>query len=84
MTNRQLLLDLGYEDSIIFENPDYDDAIIGVSSDDQVIYSYDRMIACLMDEDDMTYDEAVDFIDYNTLRALPYIGDGAPIVMYGL
>ena len=37
-----------------------------------------------MDEDDMTLDEAADFIDYNTLRALPYAGSGAPIVMYKL
>ena len=82
MTNRQLLVDFGYENSTIFENPSYDAAIIGVSTDGQVIYDYDKMIGCLMDEDNMTYDEAVDFIDYNTIRALPYAGEGAPIVMY--
>ena len=82
MTNRQLLVDFGYEDSIIFENPSYDAAIIGVSTDGQVIYDYNKMIGCLMDEDNMTYDEAVDFIDYNTIRALPYADEGAPIVMY--
>lgn len=80
--NRELLADLGFSDSIVFENPDYDAAIVGISSDDRVIYDYDEMIACLMLEDDMTIEEAMDFIDYNTLRALPYAGDGAPIVMY--
>jgi hypothetical protein len=84
MTNRNILSDLGYENAIIFENPSYDAAIIGISTDGQVIYDYDKMIGCLMDEDGMTYDEAVDFIDYNTIRALPYVGEGAPIVMYGL
>ena len=29
MTKREILLDTGYEDSIIFENPDYDSAIVG-------------------------------------------------------
>ena len=82
MTNRQLLSDFGYEDSIIFDNPSYDAAITGISTDGKIIYDYDKMIACLMDEDNMTYDEAVDFIDYNTVRSLPYAGDGAPIVMY--
>lgn len=82
--NRDLLVDMDYSDAIVFENPDYDAAIIGVSSDDRVIYEYDKMLACLMDEDDMTLDEAADFIDYNTLRALPYAGSGAPIVMYKL
>ena len=84
MTNREILCDFGYENAIIFENPSYDTAIIGVSTDGQVIYDYDKMIGCLMDEDGMTYDEAVDFIDYNTIRVLPYVGEGAPIVMYGL
>lgn len=80
--NRDLLRELDYSDAIVFENPDYDAAIVGVSSDDRVIYDYDEMIACLMLEDDMTIEEAMDFIDYNTLRALPYAGEGAPIVMY--
>lgn len=84
MTNRELLSDFGYEDSIIFDNPSYDSAIIGISTDGKVVYDYDEMIACLMYEDDMTYDEAVDFIDYNTIRSLPYAGDGAPIVMHAL
>jgi hypothetical protein len=84
MTNRELLLDHGLDDAIIFENPDYDAAIIGVSHDDRVIYDYDKMVQCLMEEDGMTSLEAAEFIDYNTLRAIPYAGDGAPIVMYGL
>lgn len=79
---RDLLWEFGYTNSIVFENPDYDAAIVGVSSDDRVIYDYDEMVACLMLEDDMTMEEAMDFINYNTLRALPYAGEGAPIVMY--
>lgn len=84
MTNRELLTDFGYENIIVFENPDYDAAIIGVSSDDRVVYDYDKMIACLMDEDGMDPEEAADFISYNTIRAIPYAGQGAPIIMFGL
>ena len=84
MTNRQLLEDLDYVNLIVFENPDYDAAIIGVSHDDRVIYDYDKMVACLMDEDDMSSIEAADFISYNTIRALPYAGANAPIIMFGL
>ena len=32
----------------------------------------------------MTYEEAEEFIGYNTIRAIPYAGDKAPIVMYKL
>ena len=57
-------------------------AIIGVSEDGRVVYDYNLMIEALMLSDNMTYDEASEFIDYNTIRALPYMGEKAPIVMY--
>lgn len=84
MTKRQILLDMGYEDSIIFENPDYDSAIVGVSDNGEVIYDFDKMVRRLMEEENMTAEEAADFISYNSIRALPYVGEGAPIIMYAL
>lgn len=64
MTNREIINDMGYEDSVIFINPDYDSAIVGVSDNGAVIYDYDLMVKHLMDTDGMTADEAVEFIDY--------------------
>ena len=84
MSNKEILVDMGYEHYIIFTNPDYDDAIIGISHDDRVIYDYDKMIAHLMDHEDMTGEEAADFMSYNTIRSIPYAGEYAPIVMYGI
>ena len=85
MTNREMLCEMGYEDAVIFDNPDYDSAIIGVSDDRRVIYNYDKMVAHLMDADGMEMLDAVEFIDYNTLRAYPPSGMGdGPIVMYSL
>lgn len=84
MTKRQILLDMGYEDSIIFENPDYDSAIVGVSDNGEVIYDFDKMVRRLIEEEDMSAEEAADFISYNSIRSLPYIGEGAPIIMYAL
>ena len=79
--NRDLLNEMGYEGAIIFESPDYDEAIIGVSHDDRVIYSFEKMIQCLVNNDKMTEEEAIDFIEYNTIRAIPYFGSTAPIVL---
>lgn len=79
--NRDILVEMGYEDSVVFENPAYDAAIIGVDTDRHVIYDFDKRIECLMEEEGMTYEEAVDFIDCNTIRALPYIPEH-PHVMY--
>ena len=84
MTKRQLLCDMGYEDSIIFENPDYDSAIVGVSDNGEIIYDFDKMVRRLMEEEGMTAEEAADFISYNSIRSLPYVGEGAPIIMYAL
>lgn len=80
--NRDFLVEIGLEESIVFENPNYDDAIIGYDEITQrVVYDYEKMVECLINEDGMEHDEAIDFIDYNTIRACPYMGDKAPIVL---
>lgn len=82
--NRDVLVDMGHEDVTVFRNPDYDDAIIGITTDNRVVYSYSKMVESLMAEsEDMSYEEASEFIDYNTIRALPYI-ENAPVIMYDL
>ena len=79
---RDLLCELGLEESVVFENPDYEDAIIGWDENSgRIIYDYEKMVECLMNEDGMEYDEAVEFIDYNTVRACPYMGERAPIIL---
>lgn len=83
MSKRDLLVELGYEDSIVFESPSYDNAIIGTDDNSRVVYDYDKMVECLMEEDGMDYEEAVEFIDYNTIRSLPYYPNG-PIVVHGI
>lgn len=80
---KQQLLDNGYEDVVVFENPGYDTALIGVSENNRAVYSYDKMVEHLMKYEDMTEEDACDFICYNTIRALPYIPD-APIIIYEL
>ena len=78
------LLDNGYGDIIYLVNYSYDDALIGVSEDNRAIYDYDLMVKWLIENEDFDESEAVDWISYNTIRALQYIGDRAPIIMYRL
>lgn len=80
---RELIEEYEYEDVLIFSNPDYASAFIGISDDNRAIYDYDKMVKYLMDRDGMTDIEAVEFIDYNTIRSLSYF-DEAPIIMYEL
>ena len=84
MNAEERLLNAGYEGIKYFTDYSYDDALIGVSEDGRAIYNYEKMIAWLMDEEGWADEEAVDWVDYNTLRALPYMGSDAPIVMYPL
>jgi hypothetical protein len=72
------------EGSIVFEDHSYDNSIIGISSDERVVYSFDAMIEELIEDEGMSYEEAVEWIEYNTIRALPYAGEKAPIVMYNI
>jgi hypothetical protein len=85
MTHEEIkdyICECGYEDTVIFENPAYDSAFIGLSTDGNAVYNYELMIDDLVKEDGMDYEEAMEFIDYNTVRALPYMGNRAPIILY--
>ncbi len=79
---KEYLCDHGWEESIVFENPSYCDAFIGATSDGNAVYDFEKMVESLMNEDDMEYIDAVEFIEYNTIRALPYMGQRAPVILY--
>ena len=70
------------EDAIVFDNPSFDHAIIGVTIDGRVVYDYHIMIMELANEEGWSGEEATDWVEYNTIRAHPYIGPNAPIIMY--
>lgn len=78
---KRWLIDHDFSDTVILESPDYFSAIIGISDDGRLVYSYRKMVDFLVDTDDMSEDEAIEFIDYNTVNALPYMGEKAPIIM---
>jgi hypothetical protein len=84
MTAAERLLDAGYEDVVILENYSYDDALVGVTEDGRAVYDFERMVRWLVETEGMDELEAVEWIEYNTIRALPYAGDCAPIIMYPL
>ena len=61
----------------------YDDCIIGVGTrcgmTDVFIYDKHKMITKLVRRDDMTYDEALEFINFNIAGA--FIGEDTPILV---
>jgi len=60
----------------------YDDAIIGVTvgfDNSRVVYDIQKMIEICMDDGNISYDEAEEWLEYNTFGA--YVGTDTPIYM---
>ena len=78
--------------TLLFDPDDLDKAIIAVYKipigKHVAVYDYDAIVAYFVKElgDDGTgnegaYEQAVEWVDYNTCRAVPYMGDRAPIIV---
>ncbi|MBP5364569.1 MAG: helix-turn-helix transcriptional regulator [Bacteroidales bacterium] len=78
---KEWLCDRDYEDTVVLESPDYLSAIVGISNDGRLIYDYEKMVEHLVATDGMDYEEACEFIDFNTIGALPYMGEKRPVIM---
>ena len=68
-------------DAVIFLNQAYDNSIIGTTFDGRAIYDFDKMVQELVADEGWTEEEAIDWIEFNTIRALPYCGDKPPLIM---
>lgn len=90
MTKEELQEQLANLDITAVTMDGYDEAILGYSSrieeDDDglktsVVYSYSKCINTLMTRDSMTQEEAIEFFEYNTVRALDYVNQCRPIIV---
>lgn len=84
MNAEERLLNNGYEGVIYLVNESYDDALIGVSDCGRAIYDYDLMIKWLMNKYNWTEEDSIEWVEYNMIRSLPYVGENAPIIMHRL
>lgn len=56
----------------------FDDCVLGICpSTYKIIYSYNSCLDVLMTRDKMTYQEAVEFMDFNVVGS--YVGEKTPI-----
>lgn len=89
---RQKIADAGFTNSIVYDEPSFDNSIIGVDDNGKVVYSVELMMnEFVRDDEGDKYDnfeslseeeqteyidkrvEALEFIEYNTVRATPYM-----------
>jgi hypothetical protein len=89
---RQKIADAGFTNSIMYDEPSFDNSIIGVDDNSKVVYSVELMMnEFVRDDEGDKYDnfeslseeeqteyidkrvEALEFIEFNTVRATPYM-----------
>lgn len=66
---------------IVLDDEAYDRSVVGITSDGRLVYDYWKMVEELEENDDCTHEEAIEWVDFNTMRAIPYMGKNAPIVI---
>lgn len=69
------------EDAVSFGN-EYVEAIIGVSTDGRLVYSYWEMVEWLMDNQGWDEEDSIDWIDHNVLGQITYMGIKKPIIVF--
>ena len=80
---KERLSDL-YGEELLFADG-FDSAIIGVAGghdSQRVVYCYATMVESCMEEFGMTYDDSIEWIEYNTIGS--YMGRHTPIYVMGI
>ena len=73
----QEIKDMADPEAIVWD--DFDDAIVGVDPMGRIVYDINKMIDVLV-QDDMTEEEAQEYLDFNVLST--HVGDLTPIHVY--
>lgn len=64
----------------------FDEALIGLgrrcSQEDVLVYDFDKAVKILVDRDKMAVDEAMEFLEYNTLGA--WVGEETPMFVFSM
>jgi hypothetical protein len=73
------------ENSIIIHGFDgrvdgYNDAIVGITRDGQLVYSIEKLIELCAEQGEMEEIDAIEWLEFNTFGA--YLGEKTPIYIY--
>lgn len=81
---KEILDEIGLNEEIAIVLPNgYNDALIGytITGTNQTVSVYDKTkcIHILMENDDLSEEDALDHFYYNTIRACEYLGNECPV-----
>jgi hypothetical protein len=72
-----------YPELELLQADGFDDAIIGLEPlSGKVIYDIDMMVQVLVTQEELTLEDAVEYLDFNVLNA--YVGENTPIYIQTL
>ena len=77
-----LCKEFGNEEIVVLEPEYYDGGIVGTDEGGCLIYDYYKLAEAITGNDGMTHEDAIEWIDYNTIRAIPYMGIYHPYIMF--
>ena len=77
---------------VVLEGDEYADGVIGITEDYRLVYSYEKLVESLMktydsEDESIKWLEAVEWLNYNTLRSIPYMesqGLLAPVIIHDI
>jgi len=68
------------DDTVLLEPEFLDTAAIAVSSN-RVVYGFEDLVSAYVCNTEMSREEACEWISFNTIRGIPYMGNLAPLVV---
>ena len=71
------------EDCPLANLSDFNSCVIGLTFEKTPILSYSKMVSYLAEENNVSINDSMEFIDYNLIRALDAYKT-KPIIMYGI
>jgi hypothetical protein len=86
MRDLELILERAVEEEALKPDgfngdPDgYDDAIVGITRDGQLVYSIERMIELCAEQGEMEEIDAIEWLEFNTFCA--YVGEKTPLFIH--
>lgn len=80
----EILLENGLDGTAFFTGDNFSSAILGYTNDGNLVYSYEKMIEWFMENSELSFTDAKEYIDYNVVRSVDYMGDTKPIIVYNL
>ena len=87
LDNEKPLVDQLDDETIVLEPREFlNNAIIGtVNGLSKAVYDYDLLVEAFLEANkDWDVEDADDWISYNTIRAIPYMGESSPVIMFNI